>query len=233
MKTLMLTDNQQALDLARDLAVIYGDIDIFQSPNGLLSDTPRLNVRDQITEIIQKYNLVISIHCKQFFPTELIKQVRCINVHPGFNPFNRGWFPGVFSIINGLKAGVTIHEMDEELDHGPIIVQREYKIRSWDTSGSAYENIMTLERELLTEHFYAIREGTYRVFSAESEGNINFKKDFQDLLCLDLQERMSFQGFINRIRALTHGEYRNAYFIDETGKRVFVRIILEPEGSEI
>jgi methionyl-tRNA formyltransferase len=231
MKTLILTDNQQSLDLARDLAAIHGEIDIFQSPKGLLPNIPRLKIRDQVLQIAQKYNLVISIHCKQIFPSELIRRVRCINVHPGFNPFNRGWFPHVFSIINGFKAGVTIHEMDEELDHGFIIVQKEYKICSWDTSYSVYKNIMAMERELVIEKFSAIREGTYLTYLAEGEGNINYKKNFENLMHLDLNEKTSFKDFINRIRALTHGEYRNAYFIDETGKKVFVRIILEPESN--
>jgi methionyl-tRNA formyltransferase len=231
MKTLILTDNQQSLDLAKYLSLIHGEIDVFQSPNGSLSNVPRMKVRDQILEITRKYNLIISIHCKQIFPLELIKQVKCINVHPGFNPFNRGWFPQVFSILNGFKAGVTIHEMDEELDHGPIIVQKEYEIRSWDTSESAYENIMAIERELVIENFSAIREGTYHVFYAENEGNLNYKKDFEDIKHLDLNEKATFRDFINRIRALTHAEYQNAYFIDSDGRKVFVRIVLEPETN--
>ncbi len=231
MKTLILTDNQKSLDLARDLTAIYNEIDIFQSPNGLLPNISWMSVRDQVLEITQKYSLVISIHCKQIFPSELIKRVRCINVHPGFNPFNRGWFPHVFSIINGFRAGVTIHEMDEDIDHGPIIAQKEYKICSWDTSSSVYENIMALERELVLQKFSDIREGTYQAILAEDEGNINYKKDFENLMHLDLNEKASFQDFINRIRALTHGEYRNAYFIDETGRKVFGSIILEPESS--
>src|SRR5579862_5054037 len=149
MNTLILTDNPQALELARELDVIHGGIDIFQSPSGTLSDVPRINVRTQLAQITQNYDLVISIHSKQLFPLELISRVRCVNVHPGFNPFNRGWFPQIFSIINGMKAGATIHEIDEQLDHGLIVAQREYNIKSWDTSGSAYANIMKIERDLL------------------------------------------------------------------------------------
>lgn len=32
---------------------------------------------------------------------------------------------------------------------------------------------------------------------------------------------------IDVLRALTHGEYRNAYFIDNHNKKVFIKIILE------
>ena len=179
-------------------------------------------------EIKKNYSLAISIHCKQFFPSHLVNNIRCINVHPGYNPYNRGWYPQVFSILNGLKSGVTIHEMDEKLDHGPIIVQKEYKIESWDTSGTAYEKIMKLERELVFEHFLSIRDNKYKAVLPCKEGNINISKDFEKIKCLSLDEHGRFGDFLNRLRALTHGGYKNAYYIDETGKKIYVRIILEP-----
>jgi methionyl-tRNA formyltransferase len=230
-KTLILTDNSHAHELASDLNQLHGDIDVYQSPNGTLEEVPRLHVRDQASMIIDKYDLVLSIHCKQIFPPELVDGVRCVNVHPGLNPYNRGWFPQVFSIINGLPSGLTIHEIDNELDHGPIIAQREYKIQSWDTSGSAYAKIMTLEKELVLEHFAAIRDQTYKAVSPKEEGNLNYKKDFDRLKHIDLGKQGTFGEFINRLRALTHDDFRNAYFIDTSGKKVFIRISLEPEDS--
>ena len=228
---LILTDNPHASDLGRELKNVYGDIEIYQSPSGSLQGIPRLNVRDQVSEVVKTYDFVISIHCRQFFPPALVNGIRCINVHPGLNPYNRGWFPQVFSIINGLPFGVTIHEIDEELDHGPIIGQKRYTIRPWDTSGSVYAKIMNLERELVLEHFVSIREGTYHAVAPEDEGNINYKEDFDKLKEIDLDEEGSFRVFIDRLRALTHDDFRNAYFRDPSGKKVFIRVILEPEES--
>lgn len=226
-KTLVLTDNSHAHELAGDLNQLYGDIDVYQSPKGTLVGAPCLHVRDQESMIIDKYNLVLSIHCKQIFPPELVDGVRCVNVHPGLNPYNRGWFPQVFSIINGLPSGVTIHEIDNELDHGSIIAQREYKIQSWDTSGSAYAKIINIERELVLEHYTAIRDQTYKAVAPEKEGNLNYKKDFDRLKHIDLGQQGTFGEFIDRLRALTHDDFCNAYFIDASGNKVFVRISLE------
>ena len=228
-KTLVLTDNYHAHQLTRELNQLHGDIDVCQSPNGPLVDVPRLNVRDENQMLIDNYDLVLSIHCKQLFPPQLVDGVRCVNVHPGLNPYNRGWFPQVFSIVTGLPSGVTIHEIDNELDHGPIITQREYKIQSWDTSGSAYQKIMNIEKELVLEWFTAIRDQTYLAVSPKEEGNLNYKNDFDLLKHIDLSEQGSFGDFINRLRALTHDDFRNAYFIDDSGKKVFVKISLEPE----
>ena len=229
MKTLILTDNSRSLELAREVNRLYGQTDIFQSPHGLLGDVPRLSVRDQIDEIVTQYNPVLSIHCKQLFPADLVRAVRCVNVHPGFSPYNRGWFPHVFSIINGLTAGVTIHEMDEQIDHGPIIVQQEYEIKFWDTSGTTYEEILRIERELVLQHFPAIREGSYRALACRTEGNINYRKDFDQLRRLDLEQSGRFGDFLNRLRALTHDGFQNAYFVDDSGRKVFLQVVLEPE----
>jgi dTDP-4-amino-4,6-dideoxyglucose formyltransferase len=232
MKTLILTDNPCSLLLATELQAAYGGIDVRQSPKGKLKNVPELNVRKNIAGISEKYNLIISIHCKQFFPRDLITRVRCINVHPGLNPYNRGWFPQVFSIINGMKAGATIHEMDEQLDHGPIIAQKEYVIKAWDTSGSAYADILKIERELLFEHFRSIREGSYIASRPDIEGNVNLQQDFEALKKMDLTMHGSFRDFLNYLRALTHGDYKNAFFVDETGRKIYVRVVLEPDNSQ-
>lgn len=126
---------------------------------------------------------------------------------------------------------MTIHEIDEELDHGPIIAQRAYEIRPWDTSGSAYANILAIERDLVLEHFVAIREQAYQAVAPQDQGSVNYKKDFERLKQIDLAQRGTFGEFINRLRALTHDNFRNAYFIDDSGVKVFVRINLEPEKS--
>jgi dTDP-4-amino-4,6-dideoxyglucose formyltransferase len=231
MKTLVLTDNPYALALTRELQEIHGDIDVFQSPNGTLPDVPRLSVRERAAEVSGRYGLVISIHCKQIFPADLIHKVRCVNVHPGLNPSNRGWYPQVFSIINKLPAGVTIHEIDEQLDHGPTIAQREYMIEPWDTSGSVYRQLMKIERELVLDWFPRIRDGAYQAAPAPGEGNINYRKDFENLKLLDLRQVGTFGEFLDRLRALTHEGFRNAHFVDGSGRRVFVRVALEPEDS--
>ncbi|MBX9641053.1 MAG: dTDP-4-amino-4,6-dideoxyglucose formyltransferase [Mycobacteriaceae bacterium] len=229
MRTLILTDNVHTHSLAVELQERYGDIDVYQSTIGRLPGVPRLDLKAGVADIAQRYDLVFSLHCKQILPAALLDGVRCVNVHPGLNPYNRGWFPHVFSIIDGQKAGVTIHEMDDRLDHGPIIAQRECRIESWDTSGSVYAGLLAIERELVHEHFVAIRDGSYRSEPMATEGNLNLKKDFERLRQLDLDECGTFGQFLNRLRALTHDEFRNAFFVDPSGRKVFVRVVLDPE----
>ena len=52
-----------------------------------------------------------------------------INIHPSLLPLYRGPTPVQTSLINGdLTTGVSLIEMDEQVDHGPLIAQKEAEI---------------------------------------------------------------------------------------------------------
>jgi len=193
------------------------------------SDFAALCVKSEWQRVVAEFELVFSLHCKQLFPAALVRAVRCINVHPGLNPHNRGWFPQVFSILNKLPLGATIHEMDEQLDHGPVIDQEEVPVHSWDTSLSAYNRVMEAELRLIRKNLNTIIRGDYVARPPAGEGNVNLQADFRRLCELDPGERATLGALMDRLRALTHGDHRNAYFVDGTGRKVFVRVDLQPE----
>ena len=209
------------------------NFDFFYSPwNAAFS--PRENFRplrlkEQDPEFYDRYDLFLSLHSKQLFPDALVENHLCINVHPGLNPHNRGWFPQVFSILNGLPVGVTIHRMDTELDHGPILWQEELPIYPQDTSKDVYDRILAKELELLDKHLGDILTGNYTLTPMAGEGNINYKADFDALCPIDLNEPATYGAVIDRLRALTHEPYQNAYFVDADGKKVYVGITLRKE----
>lgn len=185
-----------------------------------------VDLRNEISieNIINNYDLVFSIHCKQLFPKNLINKVKCINIHPGYNPINRGWYPQVFAIINDLDIGATIHEIDEEIDHGNIIVREKVNKFEDDTSLSLYNRVVDKEIKLLKENFEKILKNQYSSFKPEKEGRLYLKKDFNDLCELDLNERITMGDAIKKLRALTHGDYKNAYYLDEFGNDIYISV---------
>ncbi len=190
-----------------------------------------LRLKDQDETFYSRYDLFISLHCKQLFPEMMVNHHTCINVHPGYNPYNRGWFPQVFGIINKLPIGVTIHLMDAELDHGAILYQEELKLEDYETSKDIYQRILALEIRLMKEHLDEILAGTYTAKPMESEGNINMKADFDELCRLDLNETATYGEVIDRLRALTFAPYNNAYFYDQDGNKIYVGITLTKSES--
>lgn len=181
--------------------------------------------------LIGEYDLIISAHCKKIFDKKLVESTRIINIHPGLNPYNRGMYPHIFSIINGLPTGATIHEVDEKIDNGDIIVQKEVQMYMYEDSKELHERIMKVEMELFESYFDKIIYGTYTKTKLHTEGNINYKKDFKELCEINLWDVDTFESHINKLRALTYGDYKNAYFYDEDGNKIYIKIELK-EGNE-
>jgi methionyl-tRNA formyltransferase len=180
-------------------------------------------------KFFRQYEVFLSLHCKQLFPEKLVRNHRCVNIHPGFNPYNRGWFPQVFSIINKKPVGVTIHEMDEELDHGSILYQEKIDIKLYDTSWSVYHRIQQKEVELLEKYLLDIIEKRYNKKAMLSEGNINYKSDFEKICRIDLSKQATYGEVIDLLRATTFDGYDNAYFMDDDGNKIYVNINLKKE----
>jgi methionyl-tRNA formyltransferase len=161
--------------------------------------------------ITKTYDIVFSLHCKLIFPKKLHERVRCINVHPGFNPYNRGMYPHIFSIVNGLPTGATIHEITEHIDNGPIIIRKQVGVRDTDTGESLYHRIIQCEFELLNDWVGLIIDNKYRATVTDG-GNYNSKEDFKRLCNIDLTK--SGRDLYDTMRALYHSEYNNAHIND-------------------
>lgn len=219
----------ERVDYVFDYAYSYNN----KSPSSLVAMGCRpLNIRSEADRLATSYRLAISIHCKQIFPRVLVERIRCVNLHPGLNPHNRGWYPQVFSILDGSPLGATLHEMVPEIDRGPVIAQIEVEVFDHDTSRTAYERVQRAELELLTRWIDRVISGDYEV-TITSEGNYNSISDFKDLCRLDLDSTMSLGSAIRLLRALSHPPFRNAYYIGGDGRRVYLTLSLEQEGRGV
>lgn len=74
-----------------------------------------------------------------------IPRLGSINLHPSLLPKYRGASPIQSAILNGDdKTGITIIKMDEEMDHGPILFQKEEEIREEDTFDSLSKRLFQM-----------------------------------------------------------------------------------------
>jgi phosphoribosylglycinamide formyltransferase-1 len=74
---------------------------------------------------------------------------RILNIHPSLLPK----FPGLEAWKQALAAGekvtgCTVHYVDEQIDHGDIIAQREVSILPDDSAEKLHTRIQLAEREL-------------------------------------------------------------------------------------
>lgn len=206
------------------------DMDLYTSPGSLSEDFVELGAseidlkqRPQIEMIKSNYSLCLSIHSKQIFPSEIVNSMSCYNLHPGYNPYNRGWFPHIFSIVNGLPAGATLHLMTDKIDSGPIVDQVEVKVQENDTSSKLYKRVLEVEKNLISKNLPALLSGSAMLHEAGFEGNYNSKKDFEKLKRLELSNQDSLEEHIRLLRALSHEPYENAIY-EKNGVRYCLSI---------
>lgn len=124
----------------------------------------KLRGSEELQQILDlQPDLVVTAAFGQILPKELLEAPRlgCINVHASLLPKYRGGAPIHQAIIDGQeKTGVTIMYMAEKLDAGDIISQREIVIEESDYTGSMFEKLSDVGRELLMDTLPSIIDGT-------------------------------------------------------------------------
>lgn len=92
-------------------------------------------------------------------------QGRIINIHPGLLPAfgGRGFYGRRVHeavLAAGLKvSGATVHFVDEEYDHGPIILQREVPVEPGDTPETLAARVLAAEHIAYPEAVRLFAEG--------------------------------------------------------------------------
>ncbi len=74
---------------------------------------------------------------------------RMLNIHPSLLPLYPGLHTHARALASGdREAGCTVHEVTEELDHGPILGQARVPIRPGDTEETLAARVLVREHEL-------------------------------------------------------------------------------------
>jgi len=84
----------------------------------------------------------------------------CLNVHPSLLPKYRGPSPVASAILSGdTDTGVTVIRLDEGMDSGPIIAQRETAIGSEEDGAGLTSRLFEMGAELMVETLPDWEEG--------------------------------------------------------------------------
>ena len=89
---------------------------------------------------------------------------RIINVHPALLPSFPGLEAQKQAIDHGVKVtGCTVHFVDREVDHGPIILQTPVAVRDADTPETLSSRVLREEHRLLPEAIRLLTENRLRI----------------------------------------------------------------------
>jgi phosphoribosylglycinamide formyltransferase-1 len=89
---------------------------------------------------------------------------RILNIHPSLLPAFPGLEAQQQAFAYGVKvSGCSVHFVDEELDHGAIIVQKTVSVLDTDDEHSLAVRILEQEHIAYTEAINAVLEGKFEV----------------------------------------------------------------------
>jgi methionyl-tRNA formyltransferase len=121
----------------------------------------------KIVRLEELYNIdeliFISIEYESIIKTKKFKSKKLYNFHFSLLPKYRGCHTNFFQILNGeKKSGVTLHEIDDGIDTGPIIDNIKFEIKKNTNAFMNYLILMRYSLKLLKKNFHKILKNNYK-----------------------------------------------------------------------
>ncbi|MCM8832256.1 MAG: formyl transferase [Candidatus Omnitrophica bacterium] len=135
---------------------------------------------DEIKQINPVF--VISYNYKYLITKEIVRlfKGKIINLHISYLPWNRGYYPNVWSFLEDTPKGVTIHYIDEGIDTGDIIVQKEvFFDEDRETLKTSYDKLQKEIQELFKNNWERIKTGKIEPKRQPQTGSIHYKREFK------------------------------------------------------
>ena len=108
--------------------------------------------------VLAGYMLLLSPFFIKKYPHKIL------NVHPSLLPAFKGTQAIKDAFLYGAKTtGVTIHFVDEKLDHGPIIMQEALRIKETDSLEILEQKIHSVEHRLYPKAIDLFSQGKLKV----------------------------------------------------------------------
>lgn len=131
-----------------------------------------------------------------------IPRIGSVNLHASLLPKYRGAAPIHWAVMNGEeKTGCTIFFLDEKVDTGKIILQKETPIDDNETTGEVYSRLMEQGSEVLLETINQIASGSYTSIEQNDTEATPAPKLFREDCHIDFNQ--SAETVHNKIRGLS------------------------------
>lgn len=131
-----------------------------------------LNRCEELREILnEKIEFLVVVSYGLMIPLSVIEKVNiAINIHASILPNWRGAAPMQYAIMNGDQfAGVSIMEVIEKLDAGPIFCSESIRLEENETYGSLSNKLALLGSDKLMETISALKKGIFEKKSQDDK----------------------------------------------------------------
>ena len=76
-------------------------------------------------------DFIISYGYKYIISESVLNHMKdaIINLHISFLPFNKGYYPNLWSHIDSTPSGVSIHRIDKGIDTGEVLLRKKFLLK--------------------------------------------------------------------------------------------------------
>ena len=170
-----------------------------------------LNIKTCSLEDIYKISdlYFFSLEFDKIVKTEKFKTDKLFNIHFSNLPKYKGMYTSILPILNGEnETGVTLHKIDNGIDTGDIIAQKNSHIGIKDTSRDVYFKFLENAFILFKENFAKILSNAY---SSKKQPQVNssyYSKGTLDFKNIKIDFNKTSFEIHNQLRAFMFKEYQ-------------------------
>jgi methionyl-tRNA formyltransferase len=131
-----------------------------------------------------------------------IPKIGSVNLHASLLPKYRGAAPIHWAVMNGEeRTGCTIFFLDEKVDTGKIIRQKETEIGWEENTGQVYNRLMEMGSDVLLDAVNLIDAGNYESYAQNNDEATPAPKLFKEHTLIDFNQ--TADQIHNKIRGLS------------------------------
>lgn len=200
---------------------IENNIPYFQ-PNKLKTEESLKKFR----EIIQENTICVVADYGKILPQVLLdlKTLDFINIHPSLLPLFRGPAPLQNTILeNHRDTGVTIIQMDDQMDHGSIVAQKNFSIDKdiWPCSTLDLSDILAkVAADLLINTLRKYEDGNIE-YTEQDHDKATYTKMIQKSDAEIFPDKENLEDIYRKYQA--YKIWPEVFYINKDGKRVKVK----------
>ena len=143
----------------------------FKVKTCLINPRDYLSKKDFEHEVInalkaERIDLIVLAGFMRILSPDFVKRYKnkIINIHPALLPSFKGAHAIRDAFDYGVKlTGVTVHFVDEKMDHGPIILQEPLRVRDRESLESLEEKIHKLEHQAYPQALNLFLSGKLKI----------------------------------------------------------------------
>lgn len=207
----------------RKLLLTPPEVKIWSQKNNVKFTQPqKIKNNDDLEKTLKKENFdfFVVIAYGKILPKSIIDipKYGTLNIHPSLLPELRGPSPIISAILEDKKeTGVSIMLMDEQMDHGPIVLQKKYSVNQWPQEEILEKELAKIGGQMLIESFDIVKQGRKPKEQEHSKATYCKKIEKTDGL-INLQD----DPYLNFRKIRSFHRWPRAYFFDKNGKRVII-----------